>query len=212
MKEVKIQREYDRLANTYDLRWRSYIINTLTFLYNWEEIYPQAKVLDIACGTGEFERLLLNKNPTQKIIGVDISENMLNVARKKYQAYSNIKFEQASAHSLPFNSHYFDVVVCANSFHFFDKPQVALREIKRVLKPDGKVIILDWNKDYFICRICDLFLQLFDPAHQQCYTQAELHQLLISAEFQLHSATKFRLGVIWGMMAVTAMRKSDSEA
>ncbi len=212
MNEVKIQREYDRLANIYDLRWRSYIINTLTFLYNWEKIQPQAIILDVDCGTGEFERLLLEKNPTQKIVGIDISEKMLDLARKKFNTFSNVEFKQASVHSLPFDSHYFDVVVCANSFHFFDKPQVALREIKRVLKPDGKVIILDWNKDYFICRICDLFLQLFDPAHQQCYTQAELHQLLISAEFKLHSATKFRLGVIWGMMAVTAMRTSSSKA
>ncbi|NES78680.1 MULTISPECIES: class I SAM-dependent methyltransferase [Okeania] len=209
MNEIKIQRQYDELANIYDLRWRNYIINTLTFLHNWEQIEPQASILDVACGTGEFERLLLDKNLKQEIIGVDISENMLNVARKKYQAYSNVKFQQASVHSLPFNSHSFDVVVCANSFHFFDKPQVALGEMKRVLKPNGKVIIIDWNKDYFVCRICDWFLQIFDPAHQQCYTQAELHQLLVSAQFEVHSATKFRLGVIWGMMAVTAFFRSQ---
>ncbi|MGK7922474.1 MAG: class I SAM-dependent methyltransferase [Trichodesmium sp.] len=206
MNEVKIQKQYDQLAHIYDLRWRNYIINTLTFLDNWEQIEPQAKILDVACGTGEFARFLLNKNPTQNIIGVDISENMLDVARKKYQAYPNINFQQASVHSLPFDSHSFNVVVCANSFHFFDKPEVALREMKRVLKSDGKLIILDWNKDYFVCRICDWLLKLFDPAHQQCYTQAELHQLLISAEFKLHSATKFRLGFLWGMMAVTAIR------
>ncbi|OZH54533.1 methyltransferase type 11 [Hydrocoleum sp. CS-953] len=205
MNEVKIQKQYDRLADIYDLRWRNYIINTLTFLNNWEQIEPQASILDVACGTGEFERLLLNKNPTQKIIGVDISEKMLDLARKKYQAYSNVEFQKASVHSLPFESHSFDVVVCANSFHFFDKPQVALREMKRVLKPDGKVIILDWNKDYFVCRICDWFLQIFDPIHQQFYTQAELHQLLVSTKFKLDGSTKFRLGVIWGMMVVRAI-------
>ncbi len=206
MNEVKIQKQYDQLAHIYDLRWRNYIINTLTFLNNWEQIEPQARILDVACGTGEFEKFLLKKNPKQKIVGVDISEKMLDLARKKHDAFSNVKFQQASVHSLPFDSHSFDVVVCANSFHFFDKPEVALREMKRVLKSDGKLIIIDWNKDYFVCRICDWLLKLFDPTHQQCYTQAELHQLLISAEFKIHSATKFRLGIIWGMMAVKAIR------
>ncbi|MGD1808847.1 hypothetical protein ACP6PL_25880 [Dapis sp. BLCC M126] len=73
-----------------------------------------------------------------------------------------------------------------------------------LVKPNGKVIILDWNKDYFFCKICDWLLQIFDSAHQQCYTQNELHQLLISAQFKIHSGTKFRLGVIWGMMILTA--------
>ena len=205
MNEIKIQRQYDKIANIYDVRWRNYIINTLTFLYNWDKIKPQAIILDVACGTGEFERLLLEKNPTQKIIGIDISEKMLDLARKKHDAFSSVEFKQASVNSLPFESNYFDVVVCANSFHFFDKPQLALAEMKRVVKPHGKVIILDWNKDYFVCRICDWLLQIFDPVHQQCYTQAELNQLLVSAKFKLDNTTKFRLGVIWGMMVVRAI-------
>jgi ubiquinone/menaquinone biosynthesis C-methylase UbiE len=98
----------------------------------------------------------------------------------------------------------------ANAFHYFDRPQVALSEIKRVLKPNGKVIILDWNKDYLVCKICDWLLQIFDPAHQQCYTQAELHQLLVSADFKICRATRVRLGIIWGLMAVTVIPSSIS--
>jgi ubiquinone/menaquinone biosynthesis C-methylase UbiE len=205
MNEVKIQTQYDQLADIYDLRWRTYIVNTLTFLHNWEQIDSQAKILDIACGTGEFERLLLDKNPTQKITGIDISANMLSVAREKYQTYPNIEFHKASVHSLPFDNNCFDVVVSANAFHYFDEPQVALAEMKRVLKPNGKIVILDWNKDYLMCKIFDWALQIFDPAYQQCYTEAELHQLLVAADFKICRATKVRFGVIWGLMAVTAV-------
>ncbi|BAZ47238.1 type 11 methyltransferase (plasmid) [Chondrocystis sp. NIES-4102] len=67
-----------------------------------------------------------------------------------------------------------------------------------------------WNKDYPVCRICDWLLQIFDPAHQQCYTQEELHKLLISAEFKIHCATKVRFGVIWGLMAVTVLSSKIS--
>ena len=203
--EVKVRNQYDRLADIYDLRWHNYILNTLTFLHNWEEIEPQSTILDVACGTGEFERLLLNQNPTQKITGIDISEKMLNIAREKYRAYPSVKFHQASVHSLPFSSQSFDVVVSANAFHYFDEPEVALAEMKRVLKPNGKIIILDWNKDYPVCRICDWLLQIFDPAHQQCYTQDQLHQLLLSADFKIYRTTKVRFGFIWGLMAVTAI-------
>jgi ubiquinone/menaquinone biosynthesis C-methylase UbiE len=47
---------------------------TCSALKTWAEISPQARVLDVACGTGEFERLLLAENPSQSIIGVDISD------------------------------------------------------------------------------------------------------------------------------------------
>jgi ubiquinone/menaquinone biosynthesis C-methylase UbiE len=205
MSEIKVRAQYEQLADIYDLRWRKYINNTLTFLYNWEQIDSQSRVLDVACGTGEFERLLLDNNPTQRITGVDISEKMLDIAREKYRVYSNVEFHQTSANSLPFASHTFDIAVCANAFHYFEQPLVALSEIKRVVKPNGKLIILDWNKDFLICRICDWILQIFDPAHQQCYTQEELHQLLISADFKINRGAMVRFGVIWGLMAVTAL-------
>ncbi|MEL6461555.1 MAG: class I SAM-dependent methyltransferase [Cyanobacteria bacterium J06621_15] len=205
MSEIKVRAQYEQLADIYDLRWRKYITNTLTFLYNWEQFDSQSTILDVACGTGEFERLLLDKNPTQRITGVDISEKMLDIAKEKCRDYSNVEFHQTSANSLPFANHSFDVVVCANAFHYFEKPLVALSEMKRVVKPNGKLIILDWSKDFLVCRICDWILQIFDPAHQQCYTQTELHQLLISADFKINRAAMVRFGVIWGLMAVTAL-------
>jgi ubiquinone/menaquinone biosynthesis C-methylase UbiE len=205
MNEIKVQTQYNQLAEIYDIRWRKYIVNTLTFLHNWEQINPEAKVLDVACGTGEFERLLLDKNPTQKITGIDISENMLSVAQEKYKTYPNVKFHKASVHSLPFDNHCFDVVLSANAFHYFDEPQIALAEMTRVLKPNGKIVILDWNKDYLVCKILDWVLRIFDPAHQQCYTQKELHQLLVSADLEICRATKVRFGIVWGLMAVTVI-------
>jgi hypothetical protein len=51
----------------------------------------------------------------------------------------------------------------------------------------------------------DWILRIFDPAHQKCYTQAELHQLLISVDLKICRATKVRFGIIWGLMAVTTI-------
>lgn len=204
MTEARVRKQYDQLAANYDKRWNRYILDTLSFLKTWTQISLTDTVLDIACGTGEFERLVLSENPTQQIVGIDISEKMLAIAHQKLKSYSNISFQTATASALPFDNFSFDVIVSANSFHYFDDPKVALTEIKRVLKPDGKVVILDWCKDYLLCRICDVLLQLFDPAHQQCYTQAEFHQLLNSTGFKVQQATKVRFGFVWGLMVVTA--------
>lgn len=206
MNEKLVRQEYDQIANIYDQRWDSYITKTLTYLKNWANISPLATVLDVGCGTGEFESLILRDNPKQQITGIDISEQMLLVARQKFRAnpnvYPNVSFQIAGVSNLPFTNHSFDVVVSASAFHFFDDPVAALAEIKRVLKPDGKVFILDWCKDYFFCRLIDLYLKIFNSAHKRCYTQAEFHELLTSANFNIERAAKFNFDIIWGMMVV----------
>lgn len=205
MNETTVREQYDQMAAVYDQRWSSYIAQTLSFLKTWAQISPLATVLDVACGTGEFERLMLNEHPKQQIVGVDISEKMLAIAQHKCHAYPNVLFHLAAASTLPFAINSFDVIVSANAFHYFDDPLAALGEMKRVLKPDGKVVILDWCRDYLLCKICDFVLKIFDPAHKQCYTQTELHHLLASANFAVHRETKVRFGVLWGLMAATAI-------
>lgn len=204
MTKTTVREQYDRVATKYDRRWSSYITNTLSFLQNWTQISSQDKVLDIACGTGEFERLVLTQEPTQEIVGVDISEKMLAIARQKLHAYPNVSFHTAPASALPFCDNSFDLVVSASSFHYFEDPVAALVEMKRVLKPNGRVVILDWCKDYLLCQLCDLVLKFSDPAYQQCYTEAEFHHLLEMAGFGIRRATRFHFNVVWGMMIATA--------
>jgi ubiquinone/menaquinone biosynthesis C-methylase UbiE len=205
MTETKVREQYNRLALIYDQRWSDYIIHTLSFLKTWVQISPTASLLDIACGTGEFERLLLVEHPTQQIVGVDISEKMLAIARQKCQVYPNVSFQVASATALPLANNSFDVIVSANAFHYFDNPDLALREMKRVLKPEGTLVILDWCRDYLLCKICDLVLKVFEPAYKHCYTQAEFHHLLEVADFEIRCAAKIRFGFVWGLMVATAI-------
>ncbi len=209
MAESTVRTQYDQLAILYDQRWHSYVTRTLSFLHTWARIPAQASVLDVACGTGEFERQLLAPHPTQSIVGVDISAQMLAIAQQKYATYSNVSFHLGRAAALPFADTSFDSIVCANAFHYFDNPADVLQEMKRVLKPEGTMVILDWCKDYLLCRLCDLGLQLFDPAHKHCYTQAALHHILVDSGFTLQRATRIRFGLVWGLMAVTVTRASS---
>ncbi|WP_392534672.1 class I SAM-dependent methyltransferase [Nostoc sp. C117] len=210
MIETTVRKQYDHLASVYDRRWKNYIANTLTFLKTWAEISPLDNVLDVACGTGEFERLLLTDYSTLKIVGVDISEEMLAVAKEKCGVYPQVSFHTASASALPFANNSFDVIVSANSFHYFDDPLAALIEMQRVLKPNGKVVILDWCKDYLFCKILDIILKVIDPAHQKCYEQDEFHGFLSSANFVVSRATKFRFGLFWGLMVATGGKAGEA--
>jgi len=155
-----VRQQHDRLAGVYDRRWGRYIARTLTFLKTWASITPRAAVLDIGCGTGEFERLVLRDHPEQRMVGVDLSVKMLEVARQKCQAYPNVTFCTASAAALPFPDYSFDVVVSASALHYFDQPEMSLKEMRRVLKPGGSAVIMDWCKDYFLCRLLDIALKL----------------------------------------------------
>lgn len=204
--ELTVRGQYDQLADRYDQRWKSYVTDTLTFFKTWANLSSDAAILDVACGTGELERLLAAENPYQQIVGVDLSEQMLAQARRKLQAFSHVKFQQATVRSLPFPDQSFDVVISANSFHYFDDPLESLQEMRRVLKPDGRLVLLDWCRDGCLCQLCDLILKWIDPAHKQCYTQKELHDMLTSVQFQISRSTRVRLTLIWELMAVECDR------
>jgi ubiquinone/menaquinone biosynthesis C-methylase UbiE len=203
--ESKTKAQYDRIAKIYDRRWHSYVTNTLTFLMEYLHLEGHETILDVACGTGELEKMLVATYPQTKIVGVDISTQMLEIARSKFVDRSNIKFIQASAISLPFPNDSFDIVVTASAFHYFENPIVALQEIRRVLKSSGKAVILDWCRDFWSCQVLDIILKLFDPAYRTCYTQAELHNFLNETNFDVIGNQKKLLQPLWGMMVATGM-------
>lgn len=205
--EQKVNQQYDNMASWYDRRWQNYINKTLAICWQWSQISEADKVLDVACGTGELAKLILEHNPTQQISGVDLSANMLQQAREKCQAYSKVEFQQATANKLPFDNESFDLVFCASAFHYFDKPLLALSEIKRVLKPKGKLVILDWCRDFLSVKAIDIGLKIFDRAYRGCYTQLELHQLLTEAELTIIKADKFKIDWWWGMAIATAIKQ-----
>lgn len=204
--EQKVNQQYDKMASWYDRRWQNYIDKTLTFCLQRSQISEDERVLDVACGTGELAKLILQQNFGQSITGIDLSTKMLQVAKQKCRAYPNVEFQQATANKLPFLAASFDVVFCASAFHYFDKAQVALTEIRRVLKPKGRLIILDWCRDFLTVKVLDLGLKIFDSAYRGCYTQAELHRLISSTELTIAKAEKRKLDFWWGVAIATAIK------
>ena len=108
------------------------------------------KVLDIAGGTGDltlkFSRIV---GSTGQVTLADINDSMLKVGRDKLTdkgAVANIKFVQANAESLPFPDNYFDIITIAFGLRNVTDKDAALRSMQRVLKPGGKVMVLEFSK------------------------------------------------------------------
>ncbi len=149
-KEI-IKEEWDRLAQEFDnkaghgIRTREEEdawINLLTAAIGKDRL----KILDVGCGTGVITLLLAKMG--HDVTGVDISERMLERARDKAKSLAiPVKFEFGDAEDLPFKDEIFDVVINRHLLWTMLSPEKAIIEWRRVLKPEGKVIIIDsmWN-------------------------------------------------------------------
>ncbi len=200
-----VARQYDGWARVYDLFWRRYVNQTIPVLQRAARVQPGERVLDLASGTGAFERRVAAEIPDVELVGIDLAPSMVERARAKLDGAANVRFEQADAHDLPFEESSFDAVVCANTFHYFSHPQQVLAEARRVLRSDGRLVLLDWCRDYWTCKVMDAVLQRVDPAYDTCYTLDELTILLRRAGLRTQYTFRYRFDLVWGMMVATAI-------
>ena len=124
-----------------DTWWRKKAIGQL------KAVHPKL-ILDVATGTGDFAVEALRLNP-DKIIGIDISEGMLEMGRKKMVKRgldSKIELRSGDSEKLAFEENKFDAIIVAFGVRNFENLEKGLSEMLRVLKPGGKVVVLEFSK------------------------------------------------------------------
>jgi ubiquinone/menaquinone biosynthesis C-methylase UbiE len=111
------------------------------------ELPPGSKILEVAPGPG-FLSIELARTGNFEVTGLDISKTFVEIARAN-AAREGVKvdFQRGNASAMPFEHGTFDRVICRAAFKNFAEPVEALREMRRVLKPGGKALILDLRKD-----------------------------------------------------------------
>jgi len=112
------------------------------------KIQPGMLVLDVACGTGEPSISMADLlRGSGGVVGVDLSPEPLKIAAERAQArgLTNVRFQQADVHQLSFSDRTFDRVTSRLGVMFFSDVPGALRQMHRVLKPDGRVTLLAWG-------------------------------------------------------------------
>ncbi|MEP6569247.1 MAG: class I SAM-dependent methyltransferase [Acidobacteriota bacterium] len=100
-------------------------------------IADDATVLDVGCGSGWATRLIAEKALSGRVVGIDIADEMITLARKTSASFSNVEFQVASAEGLPFRDGEFTCAFSMESLYYYADMLAALREIKRVLQPSG---------------------------------------------------------------------------
>lgn len=133
---------WDRVAGLYDLfEWSNRKVNAAARARVGELVPAGARVLDCAAGTGEFS--LAAAKRAGSVLCTDQSEAMLARARKKAarRGLSNLQFAHRDITALSDPDGSFDAVIAANVLHLLPQPEVAVRELWRVVAPGGRLIL-----------------------------------------------------------------------
>jgi ubiquinone/menaquinone biosynthesis C-methylase UbiE len=115
-----------------------------TALLDAAEPRPGERVLDIACGTGIVARRAASRARLGLLVGCDLNESMLDVARS-IAIQPDVDWYHADAVALPFEAGRFDVVYCQQGLQYVGDPLAGLREMARVLVPGGRVALALWR-------------------------------------------------------------------
>jgi ubiquinone/menaquinone biosynthesis C-methylase UbiE len=110
--------------------------------------FSAGRVLDVATGKGQFVATLVEELASySEIVGVDIDGSGEAAFKEAFRALPSVSFRLADANALPFGSESFDTVAISGSLHHMSKPERVLREMQRVLRPDGAFIVLEQRRD-----------------------------------------------------------------
>ena len=117
------------------------------------------RVLDVGCGTGVFAAKIRLALPKAEVWGIDLSRGMLAKGAGRWERHAEgVVPIQGDSERLPFGPGAFDVVTCANSFHHYPNQRRAVEEMRRVLKPGGRLMLVDGYRDlpwgWFIFDVC----------------------------------------------------------
>jgi demethylmenaquinone methyltransferase/2-methoxy-6-polyprenyl-1,4-benzoquinol methylase len=151
-KKEQVAKMFDNISHRYDFlnhflsmgidkAWRRKAVSLL-------ESSRPALILDVATGTGDFAIQALSLKP-EKVFGIDISEGMLEVGRKKIKERNlgdKIELQKGDSENLPFGENKFDAVTVAFGVRNFENLEKGLKEIFRVLKPGGKLVVLEFSR------------------------------------------------------------------
>ncbi|PNZ72672.1 demethylmenaquinone methyltransferase [Mammaliicoccus stepanovicii] len=170
-----ISGKYDTLNNIISFeqhkRWRKLVMREMN-------VKPGSKALDVCCGTADWTIQLSHAvGPYGEVMGIDFSENMLEVGHKKTENMANIHLIHGDAMALPFEDNEFDYVTIGFGLRNVPDYKHVLSELKRVVKPGGMVVCLETSQptlpvfkqlySFYFKNIMPLFGKLFAKSLQE---------------------------------------------
>lgn len=155
----EIKNMFDKISENYDFMNRiiSFGLNEYvkTQAIKALNIKPNSKVLDLCCGSGDLGKIIKKIQPSCDVIGVDFSQNMIELASKKNP---NITYRQMDVTSLTFEKNSFDYIVMGFGLRNIPQKNKALEEIYRTLKTEGQFLHIDFGKHNIYSKIYDIII------------------------------------------------------
>ncbi len=124
------------------------------------DIKPDERVIDLCTGTGDLARIIKKLYPDAIVEGIDFSENMLKIAKKK-SLNTKIQYFQGDVTNLPYSDNTFDAVTIGFGLRNIQNAEKAVEEIYRILKPGGSFLHLDFGKTNFLSKIYEKITPFF---------------------------------------------------
>lgn len=205
--EQAVVKHYATLAYQYDRKWDRYTRVSLGTLINHLKLQGSEHLLDTACGTGRLTRMIREKYPNVKITGTDLSPDMITVAKERVPEDEATTWQIASTDELPFRDATFDIVTCANAFHLILGQEKAMREMVRVLKPGGRLCIVDWCREYPQVALLLGVSRILGKQYRKILTRHELSELMQRGGLNVTHTSKFKSTWFWGLMCAVGTRK-----
>ena len=173
---------FDRQAPAYDstrfgwhARWLAPDV-----LAEVEGLRPES-LLDVGCGTGALLEAFAAACPGTKLYGIDLSPQMIAVAQRRLGQTAVVTV--ADAETLPLPDGTADAVTCVDSFHHYPHPDAALREFRRVIRPEGSLILAEWRMPAPLRRLMNSFIHRLPEGDVRVYSRNELCRLAAAAGF-----------------------------
>lgn len=214
-KASKVAEVFHSVAARYDLMndlmslgihrlWKRYTIEM-------SGVRPGQKVLDIAGGTGDLARAFSKRVGSEgRVVLADINASMLGVGRDRLidaGLVQNLEFVQANAECLPFDDGSFDLVTIAFGLRNVTDKDAALRSMFRVLKPGGRLLVLEFSKPVAepLARVYDAYSFSVLPALGQLITQDAGSYRYLAESIRMHPDQD----TLKGMMAAAGFERTD---
>lgn len=220
-KKKEIGALFDNISGTYDFlnHFLSLGIDRYWRKKAIADMPVQEEVLDVAIGTADLTLEMFRRKKAQKVVGIDLSEQMMAIGKKKLQRYGySATFLPADAQAMPFADNCFDGVTCAYGCRNFSNLHAGLSEMYRVLKSGGSLVILEfsyptrplirWLYDLYFSRILplvgkcisrdkDAYTYLNRSVKGFCYGEAFAQQLREAGFTDIHCEP-----LTWGITTV----------
>jgi arsenite methyltransferase len=214
-REEYVAREFDRAAKSYDESRlvRSFQRRAQILVIDKMQLGKGMNILDLGCGTGWGTIGIASKlDGTGKVIGLDLSEKMIERAKQKLARFThdNVEFRVGSGSSLNYEN-YFDYVLSTNAFHHFDNKESIFSRVWKSLKDGGTFIVQDICDDYILMKIVDLAGKIGERAHVGSTTSEGLQELFLSTVFANIEIERIKLNWFWKIMIGSGTKQSATQ-